>query len=99
MRSGAPAAHGSLLANAIDTRLLSRSGPTQGEDKPSPLLWTALARRCVGIVGAMACPRPAAVALAIFQVKLLLHTVDVTYVTVAYACLRLYFEHQVPMHE
>jgi len=32
-------------------------------------------------------------------VKLLQHHVDVTYVTVAYPCLLLYFEHQVPMHE
>src|SRR2546427_12985382 len=30
----------------------------QGEDKPSPLLWTML-RPARSIVGAMACPRPA----------------------------------------
>src|SRR2546426_12495407 len=33
--------------------------PPQGEDKPSSLRWTNLARRFVGIVGAMVCPRPA----------------------------------------
>jgi hypothetical protein len=37
--------------------------PPQGEDKPSPLLWTSLARRFVGIVGAHPCGRPASVAL------------------------------------
>jgi hypothetical protein len=34
-----------------------------GEDKPSPLLWTGLASRFVGIVRAHPCGRPAAVAL------------------------------------
>src|SRR5712692_1977035 len=32
--------------------------PPQGEDKPSPLLWTGLASRFVGIVGAHPCGRP-----------------------------------------
>ncbi len=27
------------------------------------------------------------------------HNLDVTYVTVALICLRLYFEHQVPRHK
>ena len=52
-----------LSANAIYARSLPHSGPTQGEDKPSPLLWTGLASRFVGIVGAHPCGRPAAVAL------------------------------------
>src|SRR5436305_1850047 len=33
--------------------------PEQGEDKPSPLLWTTW-RPARSIVGAMACPRPGA---------------------------------------
>src|SRR6266852_1404430 len=39
----------------------SRIAISKGEDKPSPLLWTSFAG-CfvVDIVGAMACPRPAA---------------------------------------
>jgi hypothetical protein len=35
----------------------------------------------------------------IFQEKQFAHNLDVTYVTVALICLRLYFEHQVPRHE
>jgi hypothetical protein len=31
---------------------------SQGDHKGAPLLWTSLASRFVGIVGAMACPRP-----------------------------------------
>jgi hypothetical protein len=35
------------------------SAHLQGDHKGAPLLWTSLASRFVGIVGAMACPRPA----------------------------------------